>query len=146
MFTEKKQREMKQMYSHTTFWCFPGGVSGKELSSQCGRLRRCGFNPLVRKIPWRRAWQLTAVFLPGESHGQRSLVGYSPYGHRVGHDLSDLAYTHHIHELKDSKVLSVFSKLVYGFNKDQSVFQLLLLVGDYKLMKLKDAYPLEEKL
>ena len=37
-------------------------------------------NPWVGKIPWRRAWQPTPVFLPGESHGQRSLVGYSPRG------------------------------------------------------------------
>ena len=40
------------------------------------------FDPWVRKIPWRRAWQPTPVFLPGESHGQRSLVGYSPWGHK----------------------------------------------------------------
>jgi len=39
---------------------------------------RLKFNPWVRKIPWRRAWQPTPVFLPGKSHGQRSLVGYSP--------------------------------------------------------------------
>ena len=38
--------------------------------------KRRRFHPWVRKIPWRRAWQLTPVFLPGESHGQRSLVGY----------------------------------------------------------------------
>ena len=42
--------------------------------------RRPGFDPWVRKIPWRRAWQPTPVFLPGESHGQRSLAGYSPWG------------------------------------------------------------------
>ena len=36
----------------------------------------------VGKIPWRRAWQSTPVFLPGESHGQRSLAGYSPCGHK----------------------------------------------------------------
>ena len=43
-------------------------------------LKRCRFkfNPWVRKIPWRRKWQPTPVFLPGESHGQRSLGGYSP--------------------------------------------------------------------
>ena len=41
------------------------------------------FDTLVRKIPWRREWLLTPVFLPGESHGQRSLVGYSPCGHKV---------------------------------------------------------------
>ena len=37
---------------------------------------------LGREDPWRRAWQLTPVFLPGESHGQRSLVGYSPWGRK----------------------------------------------------------------
>jgi len=37
-------------------------------------------NPWVRKIPWRRKWQLTPVFLPRKSHGQRSLAGYSPWG------------------------------------------------------------------
>ena len=41
------------------------------------RHKRCRFNPWVRKIPWRRAWQPTQVFLPGESHGKKSLVGYS---------------------------------------------------------------------
>ena len=41
-----------------------------------------GFNPWVEKIPWRRAWQPTPVFLPGESHRQRSLVGYSSWGHK----------------------------------------------------------------
>ena len=40
------------------------------------------FDPWVGKIPWRRAWQLTPVLLPGESHGQKSLVGYSPWGHK----------------------------------------------------------------
>ena len=44
--------------------------------------RRLGFNPPTGKIPWRRKWQFTAVFLPGESHGQRSLVGYSPRGRK----------------------------------------------------------------
>ena len=37
------------------------------------------FDPWVRKIPWRREWQSTPVFLPGKSHGQRSLAGYSPW-------------------------------------------------------------------
>ena len=42
--------------------------------------RRCRFNPWVGKIPWRREWKPTPVFLPGEFHGQRSLLGYSPLG------------------------------------------------------------------
>ena len=41
--------------------------------------KRYGFNPWVRNIPWRREWQPTSVFLLGESHGQRSLAGYSPW-------------------------------------------------------------------
>ena len=57
------------------------GASGKEPTCQCRRCRKHGFLSWVRKIPWRRAWQPTPVFLPGESHGQRSLVGYSPQGH-----------------------------------------------------------------
>ena len=40
------------------------------------------FDPWVRKIPWRRKWQPTPVLLPGKSHGQRSLVGYSPWGRK----------------------------------------------------------------
>ena len=59
---------------------FPGGTSGKEPACQCRRHKRCGFDPLVKKIPWRRAWQPTPVFLSGKSHGQRSPVGYSPLG------------------------------------------------------------------
>ena len=57
---------------------FPGGASGKEPACQCRRCKKHVFDPLVRKIPWRRAWQPTPVSLPGESHEQRSLVGYSP--------------------------------------------------------------------
>ena len=41
-----------------------------------------GFDPWVGKIPWRRAWQPTPVLLPGESHGQRSLMGYGPWSRR----------------------------------------------------------------
>ena len=59
---------------------FPGGTSGKEPTCQCRRCKRCEFDPWVRKVPWRREWQPTMVFLPGESHGQKSLVGYSPWG------------------------------------------------------------------
>ena len=56
---------------------FPGGSVVKNLPGQC---RRCGFNPWIGKILWRRKWQPTPVFLPGESHGQRSLAGCSPWG------------------------------------------------------------------
>ena len=50
--------------------------------SICLRCRRPRFDPWVGKIPWRRKWQSTPVLLPGKSHGQRSLVGYSPWGRK----------------------------------------------------------------
>ena len=54
---------------------FPGGASGKEPACQCRRYKRHGFDPWISKIPWRRTWQPTPVFLPGECHGQKSLEG-----------------------------------------------------------------------
>ena len=60
----------------------PRWLSSKESACQCSRRRRPGFDPWVRKMPWRRKWQLTPVFLPGESQGQRSLADYSPRGHK----------------------------------------------------------------
>ena len=61
------------MYMGLPWW-----ISGKESACQC---RRCEFNPWFGKIFWRRKWQSTPIFLPRESHGQRSLVSYSPLGH-----------------------------------------------------------------
>ena len=54
-----------------------------------------GFNPWVGKIPWRRAWQPISVFLPGEFHGQRSLVGYSPWGCKESDKTDSLRITQH---------------------------------------------------
>ena len=73
---------------------FPGCASGKETTCQARRLKRCGFNHWVREIPCRRAQQPTAVFLPWESHGQRSLVGYIQGSQRTRHDWSNLANVH----------------------------------------------------
>ena len=71
-----------------TYLANPQVHSGKESACHCRRHERCGFNPCVEKIPWRRKWQPSPVFLPGESHGQRTLVGYGPWGSkRVVHDL-----------------------------------------------------------
>ena len=77
-----------------------GGANGKESACQGRRPKRHGFHPWVGKIPWRRAWELTPVFLPGESHAQRSLAGYiqSIGSQRDRHSWSDLACMHaHIH-------------------------------------------------
>ena len=63
---------------------FPGGAMVKNLPANEGG-ERCGYDPWVGKIPWRRKRQLPSEFLPGKSHGQQSLVGYSPWAHRIGH-------------------------------------------------------------
>ena len=58
---------------------FPGGSAGEESACHAGVL---GSTPGWGRFPWRRKWQPTPVFLPGESHAQRSLGGYSPWGHK----------------------------------------------------------------
>ena len=60
----------------------PRWLSGKESACQCRRGRRRGFSPWVGRIPWRRRWHPTPVFLPGQFHGQRSPMGHSPWGHK----------------------------------------------------------------
>ena len=60
----------------------------------CPKCGRHGFDPWVGKIPWRRHWQPTPVFLPWKSHGQRSLAGYSPWAHNASNMTEQL--THHL--------------------------------------------------
>ena len=84
-------------------FCFPRGLprllSSKELVCQHRRHKRRGFDPWFRKIPWRRKWQPTPVFLPGESHGHRNLVGYSSWGCKES-DRTEHAHMHtHTHAL-----------------------------------------------
>ena len=84
----KQSREWKCLLSPLVkffwllYWSSPGSTSDKEPACQCWRHRhkKCGFDPWVGKIPWRRARQPTPVFLPGKSHEQRSLE--SPWGHK----------------------------------------------------------------
>ena len=72
--------------------CFPSGSSGKEPTCQCRRHKRLGFDPWVRKIPWRREWQPTLVFLPGESLWTEEPGRLQSMGsQRVGHEWSNLA-------------------------------------------------------
>ena len=81
----------KGMYGLPT-WC-----SGKEPTSQYRRHERHGFDPWVRKIPWSRIWQPTPVFLPGESHGLRSLTGYNLWGHK---ESDTTEHTHYVYLTK----------------------------------------------
>ena len=79
---------------------FPWWLRGQRICLQCGR---SGFNPWVGKIPWRRAWWPTPVLLPGESHGRRSLVGYSPWGPKEW-DTTEWLSTHgHSHKPRNTK-------------------------------------------
>ena len=74
----------------------PQWLSSKEYVCQ---YRSHVFDPWVKKIPWRRKWQPISVFSPGKFHGQRSLVGYSPWGHK------ELDMTEHTHACKGTKIL-----------------------------------------
>ena len=75
----------EHIHTHPLMWGFPSGAGGKEPTCQCRRCKRLVFDPWVGKIPRRRQWYPTPVFFPGKFHGQRSLMGYSPWGCRVEH-------------------------------------------------------------
>ena len=77
---------------------FPGGSVGKILVCSAEDTRDMGFDSWIRKIPQRRAWQTTPVFLPGESQGQRSLAGYSPLVAKSQTGLKWLNTAQHIFE------------------------------------------------
>ena len=62
------------------FLAFPSGSDGKETACNAGDL---GSIPVLGRSPWRTAWQPTPLFLPGESHGLRSLAGHSPWRQKV---------------------------------------------------------------
>ena len=90
-------RTLYHLQAHLDF-CLPSSLAGlpwwyrgESVCLQCGRP---GFHPWVGKIPWRRKWQPTPVFLPGESHGRRSLVGYSPRVAKSRTRLSDFTSLH----------------------------------------------------
>ena len=106
----------------------PRWLSGKESASQCSR---CGFYPWVEKIPWRGKWQPTLVLLPGKSHGQSNLVGYSPWGHNevlihviawmnfenimlkeISHKGPHIVWFHLYGTLKESKFIEIENGLV----------------------------------
>ena len=78
---------------------FPGDAVVK---NPLANARRYGLDPWVMKIPWRRAWQPTPVFLPGESHGQRSLAGYSPWSRKESDTTEHPRMSRTIHPLNHS--------------------------------------------
>ena len=71
-----RNTRQSQIVDFKGWWGFPGGSDSKESACSAG----ARYHPWVGKISWKREWLPTPVFLPGESHGQRSLAGYSPWG------------------------------------------------------------------
>ena len=88
MLTSATQQSNSVIHIHILFHRSPWWLSGKESACQ-GRRHR--FDPWGGKIFWRRKWQPTSVFLPGKSHGQRNLVGYSPWGHKKSDTIEGLS-------------------------------------------------------
>ena len=81
----------------------------KKSACQC---RRPSFHPSVGKIPWRRKWQPTPVFLPGCSHGQSSLAGYSPWGCK---ESDTTEHTHTTHCTGLSQTIVDIANIYWGF-------------------------------
>ena len=115
-----------------------------------GDARALGFNPWVRKIPWKGKWQPTPVFLPGESHGQRSLAGYSPLDCKES-DMTKHAAEHifyryslkYLEEWKDMKTQNTTRNWRVGQDRDEARLARSYyincrsqIMGVWKLMKL----------
>ena len=107
---------------------------------QCGRL---GFDPWVGKIPWRKKWQPTPVFLPGEFHGLRSLVGYSPEGRKESDTTERLHFAFHFKMV--AKAFNNSFKVIYldrdreRLRPPESYWKVFFL-GNFLLIKKKKAY------
>ena len=95
-------------------WDFSSGTSGKEPACQCRKHRIHGFDPWVGKIPWRMAWQLISVFLPGKFHGQRSLVVYGPWGCKEQTWLKNLACMHALQQIKSPSLRDIQTSIFHS--------------------------------
>ena len=84
---------------------FPDGTIGKEPACQCRRHEWLRFNPWVEKILWRRTWQPILVFLPGESHKQRSLAGYRPIDCKESDMAEGTQHAHSMHTREFSHLI-----------------------------------------
>ena len=88
-----KDRLIRKMNRNVVTCRLPRWRSGKKIHLPSRRWKRHWFDPLIRKIPWKRKWQPTPVFLLGKFHGHRSLAGYSPQGHKEC-DMTEWLSTH----------------------------------------------------
>ena len=105
------QEHVNTLYWSHTVGGFPDGANVKDSTCQC---RRFGFDPWVGKTPWRRKWQPTPVSLPGESNGQRSLAGRSPWGRKETQLHNGLPTGTHTHTQRQSALaLNVQESLAF---------------------------------
>ena len=95
-----------------------------------------GFNPWVGKIPWRKTWQPTLVFLPGESHGQKSLAGYSPRGRKESDTTEQLHFTSPVNHVSSELSATiqpswvVLHSMAYSFIElDKAMIHVITLVS-----------------
>ena len=95
-------------------------------------MRETGFDPWVGKVPWRRKWQPTPVFMPGKSHGPRSLVGYSPWDHKESDMTERLHFIHSSRPLFPFEIPSSFwmflvvTALDFGISFSDSTLHLMV--------------------
>ena len=90
LWAEKDGKTQNNMQQCTLQWGLPRWLSGREATCQRGR---CRFEPWAGKSPWRRELQSTPIFLPGKSHGQRSLAGYGSWGRKESDTTERLSTT-----------------------------------------------------
>ena len=102
---------------------FPGGASGKEPTSQCRRYKKCGFDAWVRKIPWRRTWQSTPVFLPGEFPMDRGAWWATVHGVAKSRT--------HRTDLTRTRAISIVS-LIWGRNRDKEMKRKTIDTGSWR--------------
>ena len=98
-------------YVYMCMWGLPRWFCGKEPACQCWRCKRLEFDPWVGKIPWRRAWQPTPLFLSVKSRGQRSPVACSSWDHRVRHEWAT-GHTAHTH-VHTHKYIYIYVYILY---------------------------------
>ena len=106
---------------------FPGGANGREPACLCRRHKRSGVSRWVGKIPLRRAWQPTPVFLPGESLGQTSLGGDGPQGLKE-QDTTEVTSPTCTHTYSEEQ-----ERMMTKGEKNESIFTMLFIVDFYSL-------------
>ena len=117
------------------YWCFgfPRWLSSKESACQS---RRHSFDPWVGKIPWSREWLSTPVLLPGKSHGQKSLVGYSPWGWEASDTTERLStHRHWCFGVVVTRIDAYIYIYIFFYNVNVELWEFLERTGVFPFLK-----------